>query len=249
MSTVLWLRIAAVTTFLFAAGHALGALESWYPVGESPTLESMGTFSFDVMGRSRTYLDFYIGFGHYIGVLLVLQATLLWQFGPAAKQFDIRPSDDHNVDRERRRRRSHFNLYVHHSHRDVSGDGDLPRDRPAHSASAVTHCCSRATFGLRRRRTGQLCCRLCRSIDRPRFHFGVRSAVRKKAFQLGCRFEKDDTAVAVIRCKRCENMWQMQRKAGAAGRPRWRLPRAERASDREDVTRCLHQPTFAVTVR
>ena len=91
MSTVLWLRMAAVTTYLFAAGHALGALESWSPVGESPTLANMGTFSFDVMGRSRTYLDFYIGFGHYIGVLLVLQATLLWQLGAAAKRFDIRP--------------------------------------------------------------------------------------------------------------------------------------------------------------
>ena len=91
MSTVLWLRMAAVTTLLFAVGHALGALESWSPIGESPTLASMGTFSFDVMGRSRTYLDFYVGFGQYIGVLLVLQATLLWQLGAAAKRFDIRP--------------------------------------------------------------------------------------------------------------------------------------------------------------
>ena len=50
----------------------------------------MRSFTFDVMGRSRTYLDFYVGFGHYISVLLVLQAALLWQLAAATRAGSVR---------------------------------------------------------------------------------------------------------------------------------------------------------------
>jgi hypothetical protein len=48
----------------------------------------MRTYSFDVMGRRRTYLDFYLGFGHHISILTVAQAVLLWQLaktGPTSR--------------------------------------------------------------------------------------------------------------------------------------------------------------------
>ena len=47
-------------------------------------LQSMRTFEFDVMGATRTYLDFYLGFGMYITVLLLLQAVLVWQLASLA---------------------------------------------------------------------------------------------------------------------------------------------------------------------
>jgi hypothetical protein len=44
----------------------------------------MRTFEFDVMGATRTYLHFYLGFGVYITVLLLMQAILVWQLASLA---------------------------------------------------------------------------------------------------------------------------------------------------------------------
>ena len=76
----LLLRVAATATLLFAAGHMLGAASSWSPMGETPVLQSMREFSFEVSGATRTYWHFYYGFGVYIGLLLAVQAITLWQF-------------------------------------------------------------------------------------------------------------------------------------------------------------------------
>jgi len=74
MTPSVFLRSASVITLLFAAGHAMGAVDSWSPSGETAVLGAMRSFHFDVMGTTRTYLDFYLGFGLYITVLLLLQA-------------------------------------------------------------------------------------------------------------------------------------------------------------------------------
>jgi hypothetical protein len=47
--------------------------------GESVIGRRFWAFQFDVMGATRTYWHFYIGFGLYITALLLLQAVLLWQ--------------------------------------------------------------------------------------------------------------------------------------------------------------------------
>ena len=73
------LRAAATATLVFAAGHMLGAASSWSPLGETPVLQSMREFSFEVSGATRTYWHFYYGFGVYIGLLLAVQAMVLWQ--------------------------------------------------------------------------------------------------------------------------------------------------------------------------
>jgi hypothetical protein len=85
MKTTLLLRIASGISLLFAAGHALGGTSDWSPVGETEVLNTMRTVRFDVMGVSRTYLDFYHGFGHTLTVFLVLQAIVLWQLAALAK--------------------------------------------------------------------------------------------------------------------------------------------------------------------
>ena len=54
-------------------------------MGETDVLNAMRTVRFDVMGVSRTYLDFYRGFGFTLSVFLLLQAILLWQLAVLAK--------------------------------------------------------------------------------------------------------------------------------------------------------------------
>jgi hypothetical protein len=85
VSTALWLRVASIVSLLFAAGHTLGGRKDWSPIGGSEVLKAMGTFRLEVEGVSRTYLDFYRGFGYTISVTLLLQAVLLWQLATIAK--------------------------------------------------------------------------------------------------------------------------------------------------------------------
>jgi hypothetical protein len=86
MTSIFWLRAASAVALLYALGHALGGLQSWSADGARAVLDAMRTVEFDVMGRTRTYLDFYVGFGHTISVLLFLQAVLLWQLAGAVSR-------------------------------------------------------------------------------------------------------------------------------------------------------------------
>jgi hypothetical protein len=85
MNATLWLRIASVVSVLFVAGHARGGQKSWLPIGESEVLQTMRSFRFDAMGANRSYLEFYLGFGHLLTVLMVLQAVVLWQMASLAR--------------------------------------------------------------------------------------------------------------------------------------------------------------------
>jgi hypothetical protein len=85
MRVLLWLRISAIVSFVFAAGHTLGGFKSWSPVGETPVLAAMRTTQYDVQGASRTYLDFYRGFGYALSVSMLLQGIILWQLCAIAR--------------------------------------------------------------------------------------------------------------------------------------------------------------------
>jgi hypothetical protein len=93
MKPSLWLRIASIITLLLAAGHTAGGLSFWSPAGETEVLRAMRSFHFDALGVSRTYLDFYLGFGFVIGIYLLMQAVALWQLASMAKAdpFRVRP--------------------------------------------------------------------------------------------------------------------------------------------------------------
>jgi hypothetical protein len=93
MKTPLLLRISSILALLLAAGHTSGGLSFWSPAGETEVLRAMRSFHFDVAGSSRTYLDFYFGFGFVNGVFLLLQAVLFWQLASIAKTdaFRVRP--------------------------------------------------------------------------------------------------------------------------------------------------------------
>jgi len=85
MKGVIWLRISAMVSLLFAAGHTVGGRSSWSPVGENELLMSMRTVHFHFQGVSRSFLDFYRGFGYSLSVFLTLQAVVLWQLAGVAK--------------------------------------------------------------------------------------------------------------------------------------------------------------------
>lgn len=85
MRATFLLRIASVVSVLFATGHMLGALESWSPPGDTEVLRAMRSFHFDASGASRSYWDFYMGFGVIIGIYFLLQGALLWQVATIAR--------------------------------------------------------------------------------------------------------------------------------------------------------------------
>src|SRR6516164_8739032 len=84
MTTTLWLRIAAVVLLLFTVGHTMGGLQHWSPMGDNEVLRQMTAVRFDTMGASRTYLDFFMGFGWSISIMMLMQTVLLWQLARLA---------------------------------------------------------------------------------------------------------------------------------------------------------------------
>jgi hypothetical protein len=85
MTTTVWLRISSVIALLCAAGHTLGGLKYWSPMGDNPVLQAMRASHFNTMGANRSYFDFYMGFGHALSVAQVMLAILLWQLASLAR--------------------------------------------------------------------------------------------------------------------------------------------------------------------
>jgi hypothetical protein len=85
MTATVFLRVASILSLLFAAGHTLGGRQSWSPAGETEVLQAMRSFRFDAEGVSRSYLEFYLGFGFILSVYLLLQAVVLWQLATLAR--------------------------------------------------------------------------------------------------------------------------------------------------------------------
>ena len=77
MKASLFYRIAAVLLLLFEAGHTSGF--PWSDPQWAVDLNSMRSTHFHIMGFSRTYWDFYVGFGLFVSVFLLLSVVLAWQ--------------------------------------------------------------------------------------------------------------------------------------------------------------------------
>ena len=76
MTTTIWLKVSSIIALLFAAGHTLGGLKQWSPMGDNPVLQAMKATRFDTMGANRSYFDFYMGFGYSLSVAQVMLAAL-----------------------------------------------------------------------------------------------------------------------------------------------------------------------------
>jgi hypothetical protein len=79
MKASLFYRIAAVLLLLFEAGHTSGF--PWSDPKWAVDLGSMRSTHFYIMGFSRTYWDFYVGFGLFVSVFFLLAIVLAWQLG------------------------------------------------------------------------------------------------------------------------------------------------------------------------
>jgi len=85
VTTTLLLRIASVISLIFTAGHTMGGLRKWSPMGDNAVLEAMTDVRFDTMGANRSYLDFFMGFGWSLSVFMLMQTILLWQLASLAQ--------------------------------------------------------------------------------------------------------------------------------------------------------------------
>jgi hypothetical protein len=84
-ATILY-RISSVLLLLFAAGHTFGFRQSDPTWGVESLLGAMRSIRFEAQGFSRTYWDFFVGFGLFVSVFLVLAAVLAWQLGGLAPE-------------------------------------------------------------------------------------------------------------------------------------------------------------------
>lgn len=81
------LRAASILALLHALLNTFAGLLSGTSDNraEVAVLNAMKALRFDAMGSSRTYWDFYFGFGLFLTVSMALISALLWQFASLAK--------------------------------------------------------------------------------------------------------------------------------------------------------------------
>ena len=84
MTTRVLYRIAAVLILLFDIGHSAGC--PWSDPAWGVDVGAMRSSHFTILGFSRTYWDFYVGFGLFVSVFLLLAAVLAWQLGNLTRQ-------------------------------------------------------------------------------------------------------------------------------------------------------------------
>jgi len=83
-------RIAAVFILLFDIGHTIGFLQHDPSWGVDSLLASMKSTHFNIQGFSRSYWEFFVGFGLFVTVFLLFAAVLAWQLGGVATETLVR---------------------------------------------------------------------------------------------------------------------------------------------------------------
>jgi hypothetical protein len=82
MRPVIFLRIAAVLTFIHAVLHTVGGVFGGAAPGvQQATVAVMKANEFPALGVVRSYWDFYRGMGLAVSVFLTVEAIVLWQLG------------------------------------------------------------------------------------------------------------------------------------------------------------------------
>ena len=77
VSVLYW--IASVLLLLFAIGHSLGFTQTDAKWGVDALVGARRSIHFDAQGFSRSYWDFFVGFGLFVSVFLLFSAVLAWQ--------------------------------------------------------------------------------------------------------------------------------------------------------------------------
>ncbi|MGA3034741.1 MAG: hypothetical protein ABSD70_15765 [Terracidiphilus sp.] len=85
MKAAIFLRIAAVVALIHAILHTIGGVFAKPTPGPAErAVAAMKANHFVLMGSTRTYWDFYLGFGLAITIFLTVEAVAFWLLGSLA---------------------------------------------------------------------------------------------------------------------------------------------------------------------
>jgi len=86
MKPVIFIRIAAVLTFVHAVLHTVGGVFGTISPGpEAVAAAAMKANQFNAMGNLRTFWDFYMGMGLAVSVFLTMESVVLWFLASLAR--------------------------------------------------------------------------------------------------------------------------------------------------------------------
>jgi hypothetical protein len=86
MKPAIFYRIASALLLLFAALHTFGFRQVDPQWGVDSMIGSMRSIHFDIMGTTRTYWEFFVGFGLFFSIFLILAAVWAWQLSNLPRQ-------------------------------------------------------------------------------------------------------------------------------------------------------------------
>jgi hypothetical protein len=90
MKASVFYRIASVLLLLFAAGHTFGFRQDNPEWRADAVLGLMRSVHFDAQGFTRSYWDFFSGFGLFFSVFLLFAAVLAWLLGGLPPEISAR---------------------------------------------------------------------------------------------------------------------------------------------------------------
>jgi hypothetical protein len=86
MNSTILLKTASVLMLVHFIGHTLGMMSGpSHGPEEVAVIESMKAHHFDAMGSSRSYWDYFLGFGFDASINMLFQAVLLWILAGVAR--------------------------------------------------------------------------------------------------------------------------------------------------------------------
>ncbi len=86
MKPVIFIRIAAVLTFIHAVLHTVGGVFGTISPGpEAVAAAAMKSNQFVAMGNLRTFWDFYMGMGLAVSVFLTIESVVFWLLASIAR--------------------------------------------------------------------------------------------------------------------------------------------------------------------
>jgi hypothetical protein len=92
MKSTVFYRIASVLLAIFAVLHTIGFRQTDPTWIVDALLRSMQSIHFAVQGFSRSYWDFFVGFGLFVTVFLLFAAILAWQLSRLPAESLVRMS-------------------------------------------------------------------------------------------------------------------------------------------------------------
>ena len=87
MKPALFLRIASGVTLLHCVLHTIGGVfvSPSHGAEEIAVIETMKSHRFDMMGSMRSYWDFFLGYGLFVTIVLLVLSIFFWQLASLAK--------------------------------------------------------------------------------------------------------------------------------------------------------------------